>query len=63
MLKRATWRKLAAHRRSARERWRSIVPECLGDNDYDPVFQLFDAWKKPAHAVPASRVPGVGGAR
>jgi predicted MFS family arabinose efflux permease len=22
-------------------------PGVLGDNDYDPVFQLFDAWKKP----------------
>ncbi len=23
-------------------------PGVLGDNDYDPVFQLFDAWKHPA---------------
>jgi hypothetical protein len=23
-------------------------PGVLGDNDYDPVFQLFDVWKKPA---------------
>ncbi len=23
-------------------------PGVLGDNDYDPVFQLFDTWKKPA---------------
>ncbi|MGP0074527.1 MAG: MFS transporter [Bryobacteraceae bacterium] len=22
----------------------------LGDNDYDPVFQLFDAWKRPAQS-------------
>jgi len=24
-------------------------PGVLGDNDYDPVFMLFDAWKKPGH--------------
>ena len=26
-------------------------PGVLGDNDYDPVFQLFDAWKKPGNTV------------
>ena len=25
----------------------------LGDNDYDPVFQLFDAWKKPGQSAQA----------
>lgn len=25
-------------------------PGVLGDNDYDPVFQLFDVWKKPGQA-------------
>ena len=25
-------------------------PGVLGDNDYDPVFLLFDAWKKPGNA-------------
>jgi predicted MFS family arabinose efflux permease len=28
-------------------------PGVLGDNDYDPVFQLFDAWKKPAQSSQA----------
>lgn len=32
-------RAMAAHR-----------PGVLGDNDYDPVFQLFDAWKKPGQS-------------
>jgi hypothetical protein len=26
-------------------------PGVLGDNDYDPVFQLFDAWKQPAQST------------
>jgi hypothetical protein len=25
----------------------------LGDNDYDPVFQLFDAWKQPGQSMEA----------
>jgi len=25
-------------------------PGVLGDNDYDPVFQLFDAWKQPGNS-------------
>ena len=28
-------------------------PGVLGDNDYDPVFQLFDIWKKPAQSPQA----------
>ncbi len=28
-------------------------PGVLGDNDYDPVFQLFDVWKKPGPSAQA----------
>jgi MFS family permease len=28
-------------------------PGVLGDNDYDPVFQLFDMWKQPTHSARA----------
>ena len=28
-------------------------PGVLGDNDYDPVFQLFDVWKQPAQSAEA----------
>jgi predicted MFS family arabinose efflux permease len=28
-------------------------PGVLGDNDYDPVFQLFDAWKQPGQSAQA----------
>ena len=28
-------------------------PGVLGDNDYDPVFQLFDVWKKPGQSAQA----------
>jgi len=28
-------------------------PGVLGDNDYDPVFQLFDAWKRPYQSAQA----------